>query len=64
MEELWAFFIINEVQRPGVRLHPKVCAALGVKAECATPKHLGTQLPRRRHWHALRTGCAKKSGDP
>ena len=32
----------NEIRRPGVRLHPKACAALGLEAERATPKHLGT----------------------
>ena len=26
----------NEIQRPGVRLHPKACAALGLEAELAT----------------------------
>ena len=32
----------NEIRRPGVRLHPKAFAALGLEAERATPKHLGT----------------------
>ena len=36
----------NEIQRPGVRLHPKACAALGFEAERATPKRLGTLVPR------------------
>ena len=53
----------NEIQRPGVRLHPKACAALGLEAECATPKHLGTPVPRT-CMHALRTGYARKSGEP
>ena len=35
----------NEIRRPGVRLHPKACAALGLEAERATPKHLGTRVP-------------------
>ena len=38
----------NEIRSPGLRLHPKACAALGLEAERATPKHLGTQVPRRR----------------
>ena len=36
----------NEIRRPGVRLHPKACAALGLEAERATPKGLGTLVPR------------------
>ena len=36
----------NVTRSPGVRLYPKVCAALGLEAEHATPKHLGTQVPR------------------
>ena len=36
----------NEFRRPGVRLHPKACAALGLEAERATPKRLGTPVPR------------------
>ena len=28
----------NEIRSPGVRLHPKACAALGLEAERATPK--------------------------
>ena len=31
----------NEVRRPGVRLHPKAFATLGLEAEPATPKVLG-----------------------
>ena len=46
----------NEIRRPGVRVHPKACAALGLEAERATPKHLGTQV--------LGTGHATKSGEP
>ena len=48
---------------PGVRLHPKACAALGLEAERATPKHLGTPVPRT-CMHALGTGYARKSGEP
>ena len=33
----------NVTKRTGVRLHPKACAPLGLEAERATPKHLGTQ---------------------
>ena len=36
----------KEIRRPGVRLHPKACAALGLEAERATPKRLGTLVPR------------------
>ena len=36
----------NEIQIPRLRLHPKACAALGLEAERATPKHLGTPVPR------------------
>ena len=53
----------NEIRRPGVRLHPKACAALGPEAERATPKHLGTLVPRT-CMHALGTGYARKSGEP
>ena len=53
----------NEIRSPGVRLHPKACAALGLDAERATPKHLGTLVPRT-CMHALGTGFARKSGDP
>ena len=45
----------NEIRRPGVRLHPKACAALGLEAERATPKRLGTLVPRM-CMHALGTG--------
>ena len=54
----------KEIGSPGVRLHPKASAALGLEAERATPKHLGTQVPRPRPWHALGTGYARKSGEP
>ena len=54
----------NEVRRPGVWLHPKACAALGLEAERATPKHLGTHVPRMRRWHALGREYARKSGEP
>ena len=53
----------NEIRRPGVRLHPKTCAALGLDAERATPKRLGTLVPRM-CMHALGTGYARKSGEP
>ena len=52
----------NEIRRPGVRLHPKACAALGLEAEGATPKRLGTLVPRT-CMHALGTGYARKSGE-
>ena len=51
----------NVTQSPGVRLQPKACAALGLEAERATPKHLGTQVPRT-CMHALGMGYARKSG--
>ena len=53
----------NEIRRPGVRLHPKACAALGLEAERATPKRLGTLVPRT-CMHALGTGYARKSREP
>ena len=53
----------NGIRRPGVRLHPKACAVLGLEAERATPKHLGTPVPRT-CMHALGTGYARKSGKP
>ena len=53
----------NEIRRPGVRLHPKACAVLGLEAERATPKGLGTLVPRT-CMHALGTGYAKKSREP
>ena len=52
----------NEIRRPGVRLHPKACAALGLEAERATPKRTGTLVPRT-YMHALGTGYARKSGE-
>ena len=45
----------NVAWRPGVTLHPKACAALGLEAERATPKHLETQVPKGYRWHALGT---------
>ena len=54
----------NVTRRPGLRLHPKASGALGLEAECATPKHLGTQVPRRCRRHALGKGYARKSGEP
>ena len=36
----------DKIRRTGVRLHPKACAALGLEAERATPKRLGTLVPR------------------
>ena len=53
----------KEIRRPGVRLHPKTCAALGLEAERATPQRLGTLVPRT-CMHALGTGCARASGEP
>ena len=53
----------NEIRRPGVRLHPKACAALGLEADGATPKRLGTLVPRT-CMHALGTRYARKSGEP
>ena len=53
----------NEIRRPGVRLHPQACAALGLEAERATPKRLGT-LVTRPCMHALGTGYVRKSGEP
>ena len=53
----------DEIRRPGVRLYPKAYAALGLKAEPATPKRLGTLVPRT-CMHALGTGYARKSGEP
>ena len=54
----------NKIRSPGVRLLPKACAALGLEVERATPKHLATQVPRTRRWHALGTDYATKSGEP
>ena len=53
----------NEIRRPEVRLHLKASAALGLEAERATPKHLGTPVPRT-CMHALGTAYARKSGEP
>ena len=53
----------NEIRRSGLRLHPKACAALGLEAERAIAKHLGTLVPRT-CMHALGTGYARKSGEP
>ena len=53
----------NEIWRPGVRLHSKACAALGLEAERATPKHLRTPVPRTCR-HALVTRYARTSGGP
>ena len=53
----------NGIWRPGVRLHPKACAALGFEAERVTPKHLGTPV-RRSCMHALGTEYARLSGYP
>ena len=53
----------SEIRRPGVKLHLKACAALGLEAERATPKHLGTLVPRT-SMHSLGTGYARKSGKP
>ena len=53
----------NVTRSPGVRLHPKACATLGLGAERATPKHLGSEVPRT-CMHALGTGYARKSGEP
>ena len=41
----------------------KASAALGLEAERATPKRLGTQVPRT-CMHALGTGYARESGEP
>ena len=37
---------LNMTGRQGVRLHPKACATFGLEAERATPKHLGSKVPR------------------
>ena len=49
----------NEIRSPGVRLHPKACAAFGLEAERATLKQLRTPVPRT-CMHALGTGYARK----
>ena len=53
----------NEIRRPGIRLHPKASAALGLEAERVTPKRIGTLVPRM-CMHALGTGYARKSAEP
>ena len=53
----------NVTRSPGVRLHPKACAASGLEAERATPKHLGTPEPGPRRWHAFGKGYARKCGE-
>ena len=53
----------NLIRSLGVRLHPKACAALRLEEERATPKRLGTLVPRM-CMHALGTGYARKSGEP
>ena len=53
----------NEIQSPEVKLPPKACAALGLEAERATPKRLGTPVPPT-CMHPLEMGYAKKSGEP
>ena len=40
---------LNEVQRPGVKLHPKACAALGLEVVRERPKHLGTLGTKNMH---------------
>ena len=54
----------NVTWSPGLGLHPKACAALGLEAEPVTPTHLGTPVPRQRRWHAFGTGYARKSAEP
>ena len=53
----------KEIQSPGVRLHPKAFAALGLKAERATPKRLGTPVPVT-CMHAFGMGYAGRTGEP
>ena len=53
----------NETRSPGLKLHPKASAALGLEAERATAKRLRTRVPRT-CMHALGTGYARKSGEP
>ena len=53
----------KEIRGPGMRLHPKACAAFGGEAERATPDRLGTPVPRT-CMHALGTGYARKCGEP
>ena len=59
MEVTWP----NEIQSPGVRLPPKACTDLELETERATPKRLGTPVPRT-CMHASGTGYARKSGEP
>ena len=42
MEVTWPDVTLS----PGVGLHPNACAALELEAERATPRHLGTGVPR------------------
>ena len=53
---------LNEIRSPGVRLHAKACAALGLEADRATPERLRTPVPRT-CMHALGTGYARKSSE-
>ena len=55
-----------QVTRPeqGLMLHHKACAAVGLQADCALPKHLRTLVQRPRRLHALGTGYARKSSEP
>ena len=50
----------NETWSPGGGLHPKASAALGLEAEGATPKRLGTPV-QRTCTHALGTGHTRMS---
>ena len=54
----------NVTWSPGLTLHPKVSAALGLSTERATPKHLRPQVPGQRRRHGLGRGYARKSGEP
>ena len=53
----------NEIRRPGVRVHRQACAAFGLEAERATPKQLGTPVPRT-CMQAFGTRYARKSREP
>ena len=46
----------NEIRRPGVRLHPKACAALGLEAERDTqaPRNPSTKNVHARLWNGIR----------
>ena len=46
----------NEIRSSAVRLHPKACDALGLKAERETLNHVGTPVPR--------TCMVAHAGDP